>query len=250
MSSRNQHALLYQQDLAHAHHAGFGEFARATAPGVLALLARHHLHGGRVVDLGCGSGILARHLARAGYDVLGIDVSAPMIRLARTSAPLARFRRESLFNATLPHCMAITALGESLTYPPSSPAQMKRLFRRAWAALDPGGVLLFDLVSADAAPIMNYRTWHEAGDWIILVQVSEDRARSMLARDITIMRRVDGAWRRTPEHHRVRLYRTDEITAWLEQAGFRVDTARRIGRHVLAPRRLAFAATKPLKARI
>lgn len=250
MTGKKQEAALYQQDLAHVHHAGFGEFARATVPGVLALLARHHLHGGRVVDLGCGSGILARHLARAGYDVLGIDVSASMIRLARASAPLARFRRESLFNAGLPRCMAITALGESLTYPPSSPAQLKRLFRRAFAALDPGGVLLFDLIGAASSPVMNYRTWYEGEDWIILVQVREDRAAATLERDITVMRRVDGAWRRSVERHRVRLYRTDDVTAWLEEAGFKVGTTRRIGRHVLAPRRLAFEAGKPLKGRI
>lgn len=242
-------AALYQQDLAHVHHAGFGEFARATAPGVLALLHRQHLHGGRVVDLGCGSGILARHLARAGYDVLGIDVSSAMIRIARTTAPLARFRRESLFSAVLPRCMAITALGESLTFPPSSPVQMQRLFRRAFAALEPGGVLIFDLVGAGGAPVMDYRTWHEGEDWMILVQVREDRGACSLYRDITVMRREDGTWRRTTERHRVRLYRSDDVVEWLEAAGFRVDTTRRIGRHVLAPRRLAFVACKPLKDR-
>jgi SAM-dependent methyltransferase len=243
-------AALYQQDLAHVHHAGFGEFARATAPGVLALLHRHRLHGGRVVDLGCGAGILARQLARAGYDVLGIDLSGAMIRIARETAPLARFRRGSLYTTPLPRCMAVTALGEALTYPPSSPARLRRLFRGVFAALEPGGIFLFDLIVAGTAPVLAYRTWHEGEDWLVLVHVDEDRARETLQRDITVLRRENGAWRRSGERHRVRLYRTGDVTDWLEHAGFSVTTSRRLGRHVLAPRRLVFVARKPVAHRI
>ena len=41
--------------------------------------------GGRVLDLGCGTGDMTRHLSRAGFEVTGCDVSASM--LARAAAP-------------------------------------------------------------------------------------------------------------------------------------------------------------------
>lgn len=40
--------------------------------------------GGRVLDLACGSGFHARHLALAGFAVTGVDISAPAIETGRS----------------------------------------------------------------------------------------------------------------------------------------------------------------------
>jgi ribosomal protein L11 methylase PrmA len=52
----------YQLDLAYIHDQGFGGFAKNASPGLLKLLRERGIHSGLVVDLGCGSGIWARHL--------------------------------------------------------------------------------------------------------------------------------------------------------------------------------------------
>lgn len=39
--------------------------------------------GSRVIDLGCGNGMLTDKLAEKGYDVTGIDDSVDMLELAR-----------------------------------------------------------------------------------------------------------------------------------------------------------------------
>jgi len=39
--------------------------------------------GERILDLGCGDGVLTRRLADLGCDVLGVDASAPLIEAAR-----------------------------------------------------------------------------------------------------------------------------------------------------------------------
>ena len=96
----------YQEDLAYTHDVGFGDFARNAAPGVLRLLRDRGVADGLVVDVGCGSGIWARELVDAGYDVLGIDQSAAMIDLARRRVPEAAFRRGSFVTTRLPVCDA------------------------------------------------------------------------------------------------------------------------------------------------
>ncbi|MFL5822917.1 MAG: class I SAM-dependent methyltransferase [Solirubrobacteraceae bacterium] len=44
-------------------------------------------HGGRVLDVGCGTGALAARLADRGYEVVGIDPSQGMLDVMRTRHP-------------------------------------------------------------------------------------------------------------------------------------------------------------------
>jgi 2-polyprenyl-6-hydroxyphenyl methylase/3-demethylubiquinone-9 3-methyltransferase len=44
------------------------------------------LHGKRVVDVGCGGGILAESMARRGADVLGIDLATKPLKVAQLHA--------------------------------------------------------------------------------------------------------------------------------------------------------------------
>jgi SAM-dependent methyltransferase len=102
-----------------------------------------------VVDLGCGSGQWARELLRAGYRVLGIDISEAMIELARQKAPGAEFRVGSLFEAELPPCDAVTAVSEVLNYlfdPENEERGLEGVFGRVYEALRPGGVFVFDVL--------------------------------------------------------------------------------------------------------
>ena len=47
---------------------------------------RAQLNGARAIDVGCGGGLLAESLARAGADVMGIDLAPTMIETARLHA--------------------------------------------------------------------------------------------------------------------------------------------------------------------
>src|SRR5579862_20434 len=87
-----------------------------SAPGILGILESEGIVDGLVIDLGCGSGIWATELARAGFKVLGVDISPSMIRLAQRRVRGAEFQVASLFKARLPGCVAVTSLGECLNY--------------------------------------------------------------------------------------------------------------------------------------
>jgi SAM-dependent methyltransferase len=56
--------------------------------------------GARVLDLGCGAGVpIARRLSRS-YDVVGVDLSAAQLELARRQAPGATFVRGDMTSIT------------------------------------------------------------------------------------------------------------------------------------------------------
>jgi SAM-dependent methyltransferase len=226
----------YGADLAHVHDDGFGGFARDAAPGVLRALARAGVRDGLVVDLGCGSGIWAALLLDAGYEVLGVDASADLLRIARRRAPAARFVHGSLDEVELPAgAAAVTALGEVLSYGPRR--SLTPVLRRAGRALRPGGMLVFDVVGPGREPRPR-RTWTEGDGWVVCVDAREE-GRTVTRRIVTF--RASGrAWRRSEETHVQRTFARDAVLAALAAAGLEGRARRPYGRG-----HLAFAARKP-----
>jgi SAM-dependent methyltransferase len=242
----------YSADLAYIHHEGFSSSIRQAAPHLLKLLnrsrstsvAKEHL----VVDLGCGSGVWARELVRAGYDVLGIDISATMIRLARKNAPSARFVHGSFRNMPLLQCDAVTALGEVVNYtfdPRVTGDELLQFFHRVHAALRPQGVFLLDVAGPGRAGPIGLREGYSLGsDWAILFGVEEDKKREKLTRTITSFRKVGKLYRRTDEIHKQRLYTAAKITGQLRAAGFRVQQLPGYGPLSFPDGLMGFLATK------
>ena len=76
-------ALAHAEDR-HFWHASRNRFiadrVRALAPDARTLL-----------ELGCGGGCVSAHLARAGYDVVGVDGHISLVKRAASRAPSARF---------------------------------------------------------------------------------------------------------------------------------------------------------------
>jgi predicted TPR repeat methyltransferase len=83
----------YREDLAHIHDVGFGHLANNAAQVLLHALRHGDIHQGTAIDLGCGTGLLARKLADAGYGVPGIDISEAMLDIAKERVPTAHFRQ-------------------------------------------------------------------------------------------------------------------------------------------------------------
>ena len=106
----------YGADLARIQHEGYGGLARHAGPAIVGYLRSAGIRRGLVVDLGCGNGILARHLLESGYDVLGVDPSPAILQIARRVASAATFVRRRAEDIELPTCAAVVATGEAITY--------------------------------------------------------------------------------------------------------------------------------------
>ena len=238
----------YGEDLAYIHDVGFGGYASGAAPGMLRMLQNCGVKAGLVVDLGCGSGILAQALTRSGYQVLGVDASSAMIRLARQRVPQGKFVRQSLHTVSLPPCAAVTAIGESLNYLSSSRAKggLDAIIRKVFGVLPPGGCFIFDLAEPSLALAEhNTKSFAEGSDWSVLVEKQADRSHRLLTRHIVVFRRIGKLYRRTEEVHQLRLYERTEVRSMLEAAGLRARVLHRFGKQSMLPGRVGFLAVKP-----
>ena len=103
------------------------------------------LGGRRVLDAGCGCGLVARELARAGAEVVGVDRSLGSLGVARRAANggfrPAQGRLERLPFAGGSFDAVVAA--DVLEHLPDLPAAVAELAR----VLVPGGSLLFDTVN-------------------------------------------------------------------------------------------------------
>lgn len=210
----------YRDSLALAHHHGSGGHADRCAPGILALLEPVRARGGLVLELGCGSGLLTRHLVAAGHRVIATDASPAMLRLARRYVPGAQeVRRLTLPDDPLPAADAIVSVGHALSYLPGE-AAVHRALAAAARALRPGGVLAVDLwdleygVAPDLSPSVR-----RASDWAVMTTFTLP-APDRVARDITVFTRTaSGCWHRDDEHHENVLVDTSAVPALLAAHG-------------------------------
>lgn len=55
-----------------------------------------HLKGKRILDLGCGTGRDAAYFTSKGFDVVGLDFSQEMLKIAKKAAPEVEFIQQDL----------------------------------------------------------------------------------------------------------------------------------------------------------
>ena len=221
----------YRRDLALVHHRGFGAYARACAPGVLALLEPVRSRKGLVLELGCGSGVLTRELTAAGHRVIATDASPALLDLAREYAPAAEdLRLLVLPGDPLPQADAVVSVGHVLNYLPDERA-IDQAFTAIARALRPGGLFAIDICDVaygqarhDAPPAV-----HVHDDWAMITRFSLPAPGRFVRQITTFVRGDDGSWRRDDETHHNVLIDTARVPALLAAEGVQVTMASAFG---------------------
>ena len=211
----------YRADLARVHHLGFGVHADACAPGILALLAPVRERDGLVVELGCGSGHLTRHLLEGGHRVIATDASPAMLDLALSAVPnVEDLRLLVLPDDPIPAADAIVSVGHVLSYLPDE-AAIGRAFRAICSALRPGGILALDICDLKwgetrrDAPL----SASVSDDWVLVSRFSVPTPYRFVREMTTFLRGGDGSWRRDDERHSNVLIDTSCIPQLLRECG-------------------------------
>jgi SAM-dependent methyltransferase len=197
--------------------------------------------GGRVLELGCGTGRIALPLGRAGVPLVGIDRSAPMLARARQRVRRARLQTAvRLVRGDIRHLpfggasgggsfalvMAPYGVLQSLLRERDLAATLQAVHR----VLEPGGTFGMELV-ADLPSWEEYRQRVSLKGWrrgssnahVTLVEtVRQDRARRLTIFDQEFTERVAG---RRRVHRFALAFRTlsvPQMARRLGKAGFEV----------------------------
>ena len=189
------------------------------------ILRREGVTPRTVVDLACGTGSVTEILARKGYRVTGVDMSEEMLTEAAMKTmdleqpPMYSCQR--LQNLRLPRGvdMAVCAL-DSLDYI-LDPEDCKEAIRRAYKALNPGGIFIFDVNTPEKLRAMDDQIFLDEDDEVYCVWRGEfDEETNICSYGMDLFQREGNMWRRSFEEHREYAYSQEQLTRFLKDAGF------------------------------
>ena len=197
----------------------------ATVEFYMQILKREGVKPRTVVDLACGTGSVTEILARKGYPVLGVDMSEEMLTVAAMKTqdinPMPRFSCQLLQELKLPRAvdMAVCAL-DSLDYI-LNPEDCKEAIRRAYKALNPGGIFIFDVNTPEKLRAMDGQVFLDEDDDVYCVWRGEfDEETNICSYGMDLFQRKGEIWRRSFEEHCEYAYSQEQLAGYLKDAGF------------------------------
>jgi SAM-dependent methyltransferase len=182
-------------------------------------LRRHAPKAASILELGCGTGAHAEHLARMGYTVHGVDQSESMLARAaarkstlpaETAARLSFGRGDARAVRTGALYDAVISLFHVMSYQTGN-ADLQAAFATAAAHLRPGGLFLFDFWYGPAvlAQRAEAREKHLADERIEVVRKAEPVLHENedvvdVNYTVTILDKATGGTETVRETHRMR----------------------------------------------
>ncbi len=227
----------YRRDLALVHHLGYGAHADLCAPGILALLEPVRARNGLVVELGCGSGALTRHLVDGGHWVIATDASPDMLDLAREHAGgAADVLRLALPDDEIPQADAIVSVGHVVNYL-ADEAAIDRALAAAAEALRPGGLLALDVCDLEWGELRREAPGYGrlAENWAVVTEYAVPSPDRFVRRIAVFVREGEGSWRRDDERHDNVLVETSRIPDLLARHQVEASVGASFGAEQLPP---------------
>lgn len=112
-------------------------------------LCEHEINDGIVADLGCGTGELTLRLAEAGYDMIGLDLSADMLSVLREKMDEANITNVLLLQQNLAELdlygtiRAAVSTFDTLNH--IAPNDLKKTIAQTSLFMEKGGIFVFDM---------------------------------------------------------------------------------------------------------
>lgn len=195
---------------------------------IINYLRKYNVNDGIVADLGCGTGIVTKAMACAGYDMIGIDNSEEMLGIANeksSDAPLhilyllqdmTEFELYGTVRAIYSVCDSINYILED--------AELVKVFKLVKNYMEDDGVFIFDFNT-----IYKYR--EIIGDSTIAENREDcsfiwenyfDEESGINEYDLTIFLKEGSVYSKHCETHFQRGYSVDKMISLVEDAGLKV----------------------------
>jgi SAM-dependent methyltransferase len=188
------------------------------------------IDGKRVLDIGCGTGLLSMKLAKQGAQVTGIDLSADMLAVAEERAQSlslpVQFMEQPMqkLKGFTDYDIAVIAI-DSLNYLPNR-EDVISTFRQIHSALAVGGKLIFDVHSTFKTDVIfmegpfTFDNGRIAYIWI----TEEGEELHSVYSELAFFVKVDSElFRRFDEVHSQRTFPISDYADMLMDAGFSIE---------------------------
>lgn len=192
------------------------------------LLRRSRLPVHTILDLACGTGTMTCLLAERGYEMIGTDASSEMLAEACAKSYGVEGIRPMFLCQSMPKLdlygtvdAAICCL-DSLNYL-TDPEEVRKTFQRLRLFIAPQGMLVFDVRPVEQLMALDGQVFLDEREDVYCVWRASCHKQSHLVRyglDL-FSKQKNGTWRRSREEHSQRGYTAEELTQWLQEAGFR-----------------------------
>lgn len=186
------------------------------------ILNRIDFHPRAVLDVACGTGNVSEVMARRGYEVVGVDVAADMIEVARTKTGGVKYHVQDIAELDLGRKFDLAiSLFDSLNYI-TDVSHLARGIERVGDHLRAGGFFIFDINTI-------YALSHHFFDQANLViepkyvwNSDYDPSTRICRVDMTFEVTENGQTKQFKEVHLQRGYSLEELSQMLIEASFEV----------------------------
>jgi SAM-dependent methyltransferase len=180
------------------------------------------LDHGKILDLCCGTGQMAKALADRGFNVTGLDGSDDMLHYARENAPEVEFVLADArdFSQDPVYDLVISAF-DSLNHVMDI-QDLQRVFQNVNRSLKPGAIFYFDM-NMEQAFFTSWKTpWPLVeNDHLIAVRPSYDPDTKIGKFEATMFTLENMMWTRKDVCLQQKCYSREEIMSALEISGFK-----------------------------
>lgn len=199
---------------------------------VIQLLKEYGIDQGLIVDLGCGTGNVTMNLAKASYDMIGLDNSIDMLDIAREKAEdnqlsilyLCQDMRELELYGTV---KAAVSICDSMNYILEL-EDLVHIIRLVNNYLDSGGIFIFDLntIYKYETLLADHTIAEDREDMSFIWDNYYDKEETLNEYNLSIfLREEEDLYRKYEETHYQKAYSLDQIKEAVTRGGMEFITA-------------------------
>ncbi|TCO71473.1 class I SAM-dependent DNA methyltransferase [Marinisporobacter balticus] len=180
-----------------------------------------------IAELACGTGNVTNILAKRGYNLIGVDISADMLFIAqeksRAMGVEVIYLNHDMRELSLPTELdGILCVCDGVNYI-ADEKDLRKVFKSVYHHLKDGGLFIFDISTYyKLANILGNNTYAENFEEVSYIWENYfEEAQKMCDFDLTIFVKEEDTYRKYEETHSQRAYEEKEILDQLKGIGFK-----------------------------